>query len=188
MSDLFVDNIKHQSSQGSGTITLGTSGEKIGLASGAEFSNITGQNYPAFYARKTGNQNLSRAAITKITTFTTDEIDTDSAFDGTTFTVPVAGKYMVGCQLRFYFGDAGNDGEVANIYLYKNGAYHMQSFLQFGSISRSLSTFTGQLNMIIDLAVDDTVEVYGRLADNSASGTLKITETHSFFQAYRIGA
>jgi hypothetical protein len=31
MSDLFVDNIKHQSSQGSGTITLGASGETINV-------------------------------------------------------------------------------------------------------------------------------------------------------------
>ena len=31
MSDLFVDNIKHQSSQGSGTITIGASGEKVVL-------------------------------------------------------------------------------------------------------------------------------------------------------------
>ena len=35
MSDLFVDNIKHQSSQGSGTITIGASGETIQAASGA---------------------------------------------------------------------------------------------------------------------------------------------------------
>ena len=35
MSDLFVDNIKHQSSQGSGTITIGASGETIKAASGA---------------------------------------------------------------------------------------------------------------------------------------------------------
>jgi len=35
MSDIFVDNIKHQSSQGSGTITLGASGEKYaGFAKG----------------------------------------------------------------------------------------------------------------------------------------------------------
>ncbi len=32
MSDLFVDNIKHQSSQGSGTITIGASGETINIA------------------------------------------------------------------------------------------------------------------------------------------------------------
>lgn len=34
MSDLFVDNIKHQSSQGSGTITIGASGETLNPASG----------------------------------------------------------------------------------------------------------------------------------------------------------
>ena len=35
MGTLFVDNLKHQSSQGSGTITIGASGETIALASGA---------------------------------------------------------------------------------------------------------------------------------------------------------
>ena len=34
MSDLFVDNIKHQSSQGSGTITLGASGETVNVPTG----------------------------------------------------------------------------------------------------------------------------------------------------------
>ena len=34
MSDIFVDNIKHQSSQGSGTITVGASGETVAPASG----------------------------------------------------------------------------------------------------------------------------------------------------------
>ncbi len=35
MGTLFVDNIKQQSSQGSGTITIGASGETIKAASGA---------------------------------------------------------------------------------------------------------------------------------------------------------
>ena len=35
MSKLFVDEIVHQSSQGSGTITLGASGETVAMASGA---------------------------------------------------------------------------------------------------------------------------------------------------------
>ena len=48
MSDLFVDNIKHQSSQGSGTITLGASGETIALASGA--SQTMAVNTPMFAA------------------------------------------------------------------------------------------------------------------------------------------
>lgn len=35
MGTIYVDEIKHQSAQGSGTITLGASGETIALASGA---------------------------------------------------------------------------------------------------------------------------------------------------------
>ena len=35
MGTLFVDNIKHESAQGSGTITLGASGETVAMASGA---------------------------------------------------------------------------------------------------------------------------------------------------------
>ena len=36
MSDLFVDNIKHQSSQGSGTINVGASGETVQAGSGVD--------------------------------------------------------------------------------------------------------------------------------------------------------
>ena len=41
---IFVDNIKQQSSQGSGTITIGASGETVALASGVKQSNML---YPA---------------------------------------------------------------------------------------------------------------------------------------------
>jgi hypothetical protein len=46
MSKLFVDEIVHQSSQGSGTITIGASGESVTVPNGS----LTGQNYPAFEA------------------------------------------------------------------------------------------------------------------------------------------
>jgi len=144
--------------------------------------------YPAFYARKTGDQTLSRGTITKLTTFTTDEIDTDSAFDGTTFTVPVAGKYMISTQINFYFGDAGNDGEVSNLYLYKNGSSIMQSFLQHSGSGRDVTKVTIPLNIMLSLAATDTLELYGRMGDNSASGTLKVADDETFFSAYRIGS
>ena len=40
MGTIFVDNIKQQSSQGSGTITIGASGETVALASGVKQSNL----------------------------------------------------------------------------------------------------------------------------------------------------
>jgi len=38
MGTIFVDEIKHQSAQGSGTITIGASGETVAVASGSNFS------------------------------------------------------------------------------------------------------------------------------------------------------
>ena len=67
MSDLFVDNIKHQSSQGSGTITLGASGETIALASGATagFGKV-GQVQSTFYNTPT-SQSVGGNTDTSIT-------------------------------------------------------------------------------------------------------------------------
>ena len=48
MSKLFVDEIVHASSQGSGTITLGASGEKINLGTGVSGGTFT--NKPMFQA------------------------------------------------------------------------------------------------------------------------------------------
>src|SRR6056300_1669589 len=101
MSDLFVDNIKHQSSQGSGTITLGASGETIALASGAEVSGFTGQNYPAFEAHLSADQFISDA-VTTVVQFDTEVLDTDNYYDNSTnyrYTPLVAGKYFFYTQL-----------------------------------------------------------------------------------------
>ena len=54
---------------------------------------------------------------TKLTGMTTNEIDTDSAFDGTTFTVPSdkAGKYYISAGLFSDFTGCGDEGEVIQL-------------------------------------------------------------------------
>ena len=64
MGTLFVDNIKQQSSQGSGTITLGASGETIALASGAS---VTGN----------GLVGITMTDSWRITTSTNESTDAD---------------------------------------------------------------------------------------------------------------
>jgi hypothetical protein len=105
MSDLFVDNIKHQSSQGSGTITIGASGETISIPSGATLTvpsgGLSGQNYPAFEASLSANQNVSDATATKANC-NTENFDTDNCYDNATnyrFTPTTAGKYFVYGQI-----------------------------------------------------------------------------------------
>ena len=72
MGTIFVDNLEPQSGT---SLTLGASGDTVGLASGATQTLATMK--PIFYGTKNGNQNISRATWTKVTTFTLNEIDTN---------------------------------------------------------------------------------------------------------------
>ena len=106
MSKLFVDEIVHQSSQGSGTITLGASGETINIPAGSTINlsnstvtlNSNMKNTPAFMAyRSSSNQSISASTDTLVL-FNSTSYNIDSAYDTSTgfFTVPSggAGRYL----------------------------------------------------------------------------------------------
>jgi hypothetical protein len=73
MSKLFVDEIVHQSSQGSGTITIGASGESVTVPNGS----LTGQNYPAFSVYASADLAVTTSVLTKVQ-MNTEILDTDS--------------------------------------------------------------------------------------------------------------
>ena len=85
MSTLEVNTINPQSGT---TITIGGSGDTVTLGSGATQTGFGGENTPAWFGTKASAQSVSRATYTKVTGFTNNEIDSNNAFDGTTFTVP----------------------------------------------------------------------------------------------------
>ena len=184
MSKLFVDEIVHQSSQGSGTITLGASGEKITTASGAEFSAVTGHNYPAFMATQNATQNIANNTQTKIQ-FQSKSWDTDSAFDNTTnyrFTVPTgkAGKYFFSTRALIRSGD----NKEYIILFRKNGV--SQNQLESKEITGGGSGAAGaQTQGLLDLADGDYVEVFFY----HTTGVTKDTyQNYTIFQGFRIGA
>ena len=114
MGTIFVDNIKQQSSQGSGTITIGASGETVSFASG-----VTGTNYPAFECNLNGQTfNIANSTLTKVI-MTNEVLDTNSAYDTSTgrFTPQVAGTYFVYGQIAF---DSTSDFDNIEIMLRKN--------------------------------------------------------------------
>ena len=92
MGTIFVDNIKQQSSQGSGTITIGASGETVALASGVKQSNL---NYPIFQVHLDSTQSISNNVTTTVQ-FDNVDFDTASCWDSSNyrFTPNVAGKYL----------------------------------------------------------------------------------------------
>ena len=115
-------------SSGSGTITIGQSGETITIPSGATITNSGtatgfGESGPAFYAKATeGNTSFTASTVVKIP-YTQEQFDTDNCYDPSTnyrFTPTKAGYYLitVAAEARSNSSSSGSN----SIYLYKNGS------------------------------------------------------------------
>ena len=170
-------------SSGSGTITIGQSGETINTPSGATITGVA-TNVPAFEAVGVAT-NISDATTTKLQ-FTTERIDTDSCYDNSStsrFTPTVAGKYYIysTCQLRC---DTSNTVDGCFLHIYKNGSYvtkaaqENQSSRQFGNC---LTTST-----IVDMnGSSDYVEVYGYI-DVSSGQPSQPADNRCIFGGYKL--
>ena len=190
MSPLKVDTILKRT--GTGTITLGQSGDTITIPSGAtmDLSNATqtgvgGDNTPSFRATSTtSNQNVSNATYTKID-FNAESWDTDSAFNtsNNNFTVPSgeAGKYFIKASCFIKIGDtAGEFGELA---LYKNDS-RVRAFRKrvSGNIVGN-DTIAG--SWLIDLSASDVIHM---MIYHNTGGTEQIdnNSAFTFFEGYKL--
>ena len=182
MGTLFVDNIKQQSSQGSGTITIGASGETVSFASG-----VTGTNYPAFEAHSDSNQSLTDNTYAKVA-LQTEVLDTNSNFDSSSnyrFTPTVAGKYYIEGQAR---GSGSNNDTLRNVYaaIYKNGSLYKESRINFQPNEIELCAI--QVSAIIDMnGSSDYVELYAAVDVTSGSASLSEGTKANYFLGYRLG-
>jgi len=185
MSDLFVDNIKHQSSQGSGTITIGASGEKIDLGATAG-GTLTAR--PAFEAYLSATQSASDTVTTKVQV-DTEIYDTDNCYDNSTnyrFTPTVAGKYVVYARVRVQ--TAGDSAlERAFCIMKKNGStQHVSTFIDTNNEGR---TDSPQIMHVVDMnGTTDYVELFAAIYANSTiDGFVGSSLTrHTVFGAYRL--
>ncbi len=124
-------------SSGSGTITLGQSGETITIPTGATATGFP-DNTPAFLVRLTGNQSISNTTDT-ILAFNREELDTDNAYDSTNyrFVPQVQGYYKIG--VRITSQGIGN-GQSLNIV--KNGSTTVTEY----QVNAAASTTNSQIN------------------------------------------
>ena len=148
-----------------------------------DYSYLKVDNTPAFFARRT-DQGITENSFVKVV-FSTEDIDTDNAFDSSTgrFTVPSgkAGKYyfsaIIGLDAmganHFYFGEAK---------FYKNGsALGMSSSLNYANGYGAQGSVA--LSTIQDLSVGDYIEVYAYL-DDASDTTVKVN--NAFFSGYKL--
>ena len=191
---LKVSNI--QTSSGSGTITIGQSGETIDLSNGTATLNSAMKNTPAFLANLSSTQSLSNNTDTTII-FDNEIFDTDNAYDTSTgiFTVPSgeAGKYFICADITL---TATQSAAIYRSRITKNGTSTTvaRGDIRPGdsiSFSSGFAENTPPCSAIVDLAVGDTLRCFSRI--ESGNGTLRVSASSSgcasqFFGYKLIGA
>jgi len=179
MGTLKTTNI--QTITGSGTLTLGTSGETLTVPTGVTVGGLM-SNTPAFSARPNANQSIASTSFVKLS-FQTENFDTDNAFDNSTnyrFTVPTgkAGKY--------YFEGTyllnSNDDKMYISYLYKNGS-RLDNSIGKEVTGGGASSAGATSSIIIDLAVGDYMEYYVYHSSGANRDTL---QNYCYFAGYRL--
>ena len=176
---------------GTSSLTLGgTNATSITLGSGASFSNVSGQNYPAFAAyNNTEQTGISDWTNTKVQ-YNTEVLDSDNCYDASTnyrFTPNVAGKYFAYHRVGYGRSDS-NVIYGGIVYLFKNG-----SSIAYNQLSPNSSSpdnyFKQDVSAIIDMnGTTDYLEAYVRIGVNSGTISVYAGITENMFMAYRIGA
>jgi hypothetical protein len=158
-----------------GTAQLSASGTKDAttfLRGDNTFAVAGGTNTPYFYGRLASDQSVSRAVMTKVTGMTNTEIDSNSAFDGTTFTVPSGqdGKYYIEGVVTGDYSNAGQDGEETVAAIYKNGSsVKLATIRQSSASGQNMRVVTTVASGMLDLSAGNTIELYAHIQDASGN-------------------
>ena len=191
MSTLKVDTILKRT--GTGTITVGQSGDTISIPSGASLtvagSTITAaSNTPSFSVRNASDQTgINTNSATKIT-FDTEDVDTDNAFASSKFTVPSgkAGKYFLTSSLTVQTSTGVTNLRLLSLQFYKNGGQYDST--QFQNDYRNNYTYVGTVSasLILDLAVSDYIEIYVRVLDEADGNNSIAKGKKCVFAGYKL--
>ncbi len=173
-------------SSGSGTITIGQSGETVTIPSGATINmssatqtGVGGANTPAFKAYYNGAQTISNNTATKITQYGTEEYDTDNAFASSRFTCPTdkGGRYIFFASLSSDVSSADASNQFTMSIKKGSTEIGMSSYLR--NPYPQIQTFA-----VDTLSAGDYVEVF--FYQNSGSSISLDGNERVFFSGFRL--
>ena len=154
--------------------------ESINLSDNFAFTGTVtgagGVNTPAFHARTSTDQNLTRFTAVKITNFVED-FDVGNCFASNKFTVPSGegGKYLISMK---YEMEVLTNPTYA--YIYVNGS--ATSATRFKA-----SSYSNEARMIVTLSAGDYVEGYTYQASGGSVNVLGLTGARgSVFEGYKL--
>ena len=192
MSKLFVDDIVHQSSQGSGTITIGASGETINVVGTLQNNGagVGGTNTPYFFAYRSASYTISSGTWTKVI-FDAEDFDTASGFNVSTgtYTVQTAGKYYFQFSLRSQAANGASSSRRTFCYLERtrSGTTAQRGNAGFDFSDNYITSNTVDGSAILDCEANDTICVY--LYHLTTSGDVTVYEGSyrpTYFLGYKI--
>jgi len=213
MSTLKVDTILKRT--GTGTITLGQSGDTISVPTGASlslqggsngqalttngsgtlsFATVGGENAPYFFASVTSNQSVNHDTTTKCN-FDRADVDSASGYDTTNkrYTIPSdkGGYWHIGYTVTM---DASGE-YIKNCYVYpkKNGS----DFPSFNSRHQGVQSVRHDSypdrnvsmtkSFIGNLSASDYIEIHVNYGDSRGGGnSVSVGEYYSCFWGYRL--
>ena len=170
-------------SSGSGTITIGQSGETITIPTGATITNsgtannFGGTNTPSFLAYKTSAQSIADGTAVQIT-FDTELYDSDGKFASNRFTPTVAGKYFIYAQLNMQ----ATDGKYFETRIHKNGSLISVTQTHMGTVTYNAGSYIGE---VIDSDDNDYFEIF-TYHNSGASKNVAGNDRTTYFGAYKI--
>ena len=173
-------------SSGSGTITIGQSGETVAIASGV--TQTIANNTPSFRAYMGAQQTINDVTNT-VVAYNTENFDTDSAYDTSTyrFTVPSgkAGKYFLSAHV--YITDGSSTLYSGDFQIRKNGTNQSADSLALDSSDNY--SYIMKTNTILDLSVGDYIDC-NILGNTNDGGSFLAFNTSpyqfSVFQGYKL--
>jgi len=174
-------------SSGSGTITLGQSGETVTIPSGVTLNS----NTPAFFAELSADQNGIADDTATTIIFDSERYDTYNAYntsDGK-FTVPSGqgGKYFF--YATIFCSSGGNNFNSTFIYFDKNNGTKLNEV--YWDISQSTTTaFSNQASGVFDLNAGDIIKLQA-YADMASGGTWNcnqnsLSASRCYFLGYKL--
>ena len=201
MSTLKVDTILKRT--GTGTITVGQSGDTVSIPSGTTLDvasggtlDLTGATVsgfssgisdlsPYFSVRQTGSVTVTDNTDTKVA-WNSELVDSDSAFASDKFTVPSgkAGKYFL-YTMSLGSGSANSYLNVYYLNLFKNGSRIAMSENDLrGNAGRKI---TSCVHTIQDLSAGDYIEVYVKVDINAGTAYFNGDDFQAMFGGFKIG-
>ncbi len=190
-STIYVDKLDPQSGT---ALEIGTSGDTITIPSGVTFTNngtatgFGGTNTPSFSVRNASNQTgINTNSATKIT-FDTEDVDTDSAFASSKFTVPSgkAGKYFLTSSITIEASSGASNLRLIDLRIYKNGSDYDSTQVTNDYRNNYNHTGTVSMSLILDLAVSDYIEIYVRVLDEADANNSIAVGKKCIFAGYKL--